>query len=304
MPDIGLFSIQTRLRNDSTLHSRFDAMLSRCLNPFIYSFTMAALSLSEGAFVCSAPPMLPHVETIPTDSDAAVRRRQNVVIITPKRASESTSVSFPRLFARVRSARWNDRNQTPVELLSLPNEWTVRWKDKPQGGTSIELEFDEEPLMQTEVSPITAGGDGSFLLHAYQAFTSGEGSAPSNKLLYEPQPHKNTVGYWTVPTDRATWKVQLDEPGEFNVGILQGCGAGQGGSLVSLSFTKDDESIADLEFETLETGHFQDFRWRHLGAVKLDATGELSLVVSPTKIQKVALMDVRSISLTRLPAKN
>jgi hypothetical protein len=165
----------------------------------------------------------------------------------------------------------------------------------------LEIQLDAAARMLDELQPISAAADGSFWLPAHFAQTHG------SKLRYEPQPVKNTVGYWTNAEDYAEWTFQLDRPGRFNVGILQGCGRGQGGSLGLLS-VRPEESEEDaatersaIEFEVEETGHFQNFRWRQLGELELPDSGTQKLRVKPIKIRQAALMDIRAIHLIRLP---
>ncbi len=258
---------------------------------------VCAWCLTTSPLLTAAPPATPLVMTIHSDKTGEVERRENMLIVTPRDGSDAHVVEFPRVFARVQSVSWNDQAKSPLELQSEPQRWSVRWKSVPVGATSIEITFAEPPLLESETNPIRADGDGSFTLHAYQATTWGE------KLRYEPQMHKNTVGYWTNLADSATWRLQLDQPGEFNVGVLQGCGAGQGGSEAKLTIAKNNDVIETLSFDTLDTGHFQNFLWRHLGKINVNESGELALTITATKIQKAALMDVRAITLTRLTAK-
>lgn len=141
--------------------------------------------------------------------------------------------------------------------------------------------------------------------HPYEmllAMVAGE------KVRFEPQTFKNTVGYWTGKQDSATWRFDVREAGRFNVAILQGCGKGHVGSTARMEFmdpTKSTDAGASpetmLEFEVLETGHFQNFQWRHLGTIELVKSGQYDLRIIPTAIKKAALMDVRAINLVRLP---
>lgn len=106
------------------------------------------------------------------------------------------------------------------------------------------------------------------MLHAYQASTFGE------KLRFEPQWYKNTVGYWAVLNDYATWQFTMDQPGTYSVAVLQGCGQGQGGSDGVMTLRSGDGVTAELPFKTIDTGHFQNFRWNHLGAIDVPDDGK------------------------------
>ena len=50
---------------------------------------------------------------------------------------------------------------------------------------------------------ISSGADGSILLHSKDAFVFG------TTMRYEPQPHKNTLGYWVKPEDTAMWTAAI-----------------------------------------------------------------------------------------------
>ncbi len=106
---------------------------------------------------------------------------------------------------------------------------------------------------------------------------------------YEPQPHKNTIGFWTKPEDWVSWEFDLAQPGAFEVEVLQGCGGG--GSEVAVSI--GDQSLA---FTVVNTGHFQNFVPRKIGTVKLPA-GHHTLELRPKNKQGAAVMDLRQIRL-------
>jgi hypothetical protein len=177
--------------------------------------------------------------------------------------------------------------------------WVPSTKEQLSESGLVTIEFDAPAKLLGELTPVRSAADGSFWLPAHLATTAGE------KLRYEPQPHKNTVGYWTQAKDKAQWSFQLDKPGKFNVAVLQGCGTGQAGSLATLSIRQmtaehHDEPLAQ-DFEVLETGHFQNFQWNQLTAVEIKQAGVYSLEVVPKEIRKNALMDIRAIHLVRLP---
>jgi arylsulfatase A-like enzyme len=127
--------------------------------------------------------------------------------------------------------------------------------------------------------------NGVHVLHARTAQVHG------TQLRYEPLPHKATLGFWTEPTDYATWELTVKQPGKYRVEILQGCGAGNGGSEVELSI--GEEKVA---FTVKETGGWQKFEARPIGSVSLKP-GRQTLTVRPIKKAKVAVMDLRQIRL-------
>jgi hypothetical protein len=109
-------------------------------------------------------------------------------------------------------------------------------------------------------------------------------------------PHKNTLGYWTQVEDRASWELTLREPGTFTIEVLQGCGAGQGGSIVEIEVAGQT-----VRFTVEDTGGFQSFKAREVGKVKLEKAGRQTLTVRPRAKAKAAVMDLRQVVLR--PAK-
>ncbi len=211
------------------------------------------------------------------------------------------SVELPRLAAPVRSLAWQGESADARSSLKLQPElttWKLTWDAAPAAGGVIELQLDAAPLLIAECKPIEANGDGSLYLPAHMATTTGD------KIRYEPQPFKNTVGYWAGMQNSASWSLKIAKAGKFNVAILQGCGAGNGGSTAELtlhSAASPDNAAAELQFEVQDTGHFQNFVWRHLGEINLTEASEYQLRVSPKNIKRGALMDVRAVHLIRLP---
>ena len=132
----------------------------------------------------------------------------------------------------------------------------------------------------------TADEDDRIRMPAHHAEVHGE------KLQFEPLPHKNTIGYWVNVKDWAEWRFAVAKPGDYDVYVFQGCGKGQGGSEVDI--VVDDQRI---QFEVVDTGHFQNFRWRQLGTVTLAGKTVRSLQVRPQRIARNAVMDIREIRL-------
>ncbi len=130
------------------------------------------------------------------------------------------------------------------------------------------------------------GPDGVITLSARDAIVHG-----GDKLQFEPLSHKNTVGYWVNPSEYAEWSYELDEPGEFEVEILQGCG-GHAGSDVELGFSE-----GAVPFVVEETGHFQNFVWRKIGKIALKEPSVQVMSLKCKKLAKGAVMDMRQVRL-------
>lgn len=231
------------------------------------------------------------------DSNAVQAFRNGNTLLLNLEAGVKAPITIPRVMASLRSIEWMGDEAGPTPTLKPePDTWNLHWKGATSSRATLVLTFDTPPLLPKEVKPIKAAADGSFVLPAHLAITKGE------KIRYEPQPHKNTIGYWTGKNDTAKWFVKLDKPGRFNIAVLQGCGKGQGGSTAVMSFINPVKDITPkIEFEVVETGHFQNFQWVHLGEVELRHVGQVEVNVVPKQIKKDALMDIRAIHLIRLP---
>ncbi len=126
---------------------------------------------------------------------------------------------------------------------------------------------------------------GDIRLHAIDARVHGE------KLRYEPEPHKNVLGYWTNASDWADWEFEVPKAGRYEVEVQQGCGANSGGAKVHV-----EVGGQTLEFVVQDTGHFQHMILRTIGIVELPA-GKTTLAIKPQTKPGVAVMDVRRVVL-------
>lgn len=134
---------------------------------------------------------------------------------------------------------------------------------------------------------ITQAEDGTILLHARDVTIHG------TTVRFEPQPHKNTIGYWTRQDDWVSWTFSVAKPGTFAVEILQGCGKGSGGAEVAVAI--GDQAVA---FTVEDTGHFQNFVKRGIGQISISEPGLVTLSVKPKTKPGVAVMDLRQVLLT------
>ncbi|HEV7404040.1 MAG TPA: sulfatase-like hydrolase/transferase [Chthoniobacteraceae bacterium] len=137
--------------------------------------------------------------------------------------------------------------------------------------------------------PVVAGAPGFLILHARDAVVAG------SALRYEPQPPKNTLGFWKNVEDTASWTIDLPAGGKYAVEALVGCGTGSGGAQVEIGAGGEV-----LTFQVPETGHFQNFVPKAIGTLKLPA-GRSTVKVTPKTKPGAAVMDLRQLTLTRLP---
>jgi hypothetical protein len=129
--------------------------------------------------------------------------------------------------------------------------------------------------------------DGSIVLLATNAVVHGK------NIRYEPQPHKNTIGYWTRADDWVSWEFIVKKPGTFDVTLTQACGKGSGGSEVT--FTIGEQVIKDI---VPDTGAFTNWVQRTIGSFLLSTAGVYTVEVKPVKKPGLAVMDLRAIALT------
>jgi arylsulfatase A len=111
-------------------------------------------------------------------------------------------------------------------------------------------------------------------------------------LRYEPLPHKNALGYWVRADDWAFWEFTAKSSGVFTVEALIGCGSGSGGSRVEFQVGSEV-----LTHQVVETGGFQNFVKRDLGAITIDKPGRYRLEVRARAKQGPAVMDLREVRL-------
>lgn len=119
-------------------------------------------------------------------------------------------------------------------------------------------------------------------------------------MRYEPEPHKNVLGYWTNPADWAEWEFDAPADGVYEVEVQQGCGEGSGGAVVQVEVSPAtgpaDGEVQTLAFTVQDTGHFQQMIQKTIGQATLTA-GRWKIAVKPQTKPGVAVMDLRRIVL-------
>ena len=262
---------------------------------------------------------------LPNSADARCQRQANSLRFLLQQKPSSPELTFPRFNNVVHFAAWSEAGNEavaeitkplqgrqdskslgpheylppalpqPERLLPFrqtPTTWIVDLNAAITYPAVVTVQLATVPKYTPDGFLCLPDGDGSIALSAHDAIVSGE------KLQFEPLTHKNTVGYWVNPQDHADWKFQTPaEPSmprevRWDVHVLQGCGAGQGGSLVRFDFGN-----TSLEHTVVETGHFQNFRWFHLGEIALPPASDQLLRVQCQKLARGAVMDIRQIRL-------
>jgi acetyl esterase/lipase len=180
----------------------------------------------------------------------------------------------------------SDLAKTPLKVRSGIKDWQFNLPKTAKPGVVVVVETKAAPYLSQLSRVVSVANDGSVTLPAHHAVTHGR------MLRYEPQPQKNTVGYWVDPQDYCEWNFHVDHPGRFEVQILQGCGKGQGGSEVAV--VVGEEKVL---FTVEDTGHFQNFKRRTIGTLTLTAPGRHTLRIQPVRKAKNAVMDVRQVRL-------
>lgn len=140
--------------------------------------------------------------------------------------------------------------------------------------------------------PKVTPAEGDIRLHAKDAIIHAK------TMRYEPESHKNVLGYWTNPDDWAEWNFEVTKPGKYEVEVQQGCGDRCGGAQVDVEIGGQT-----LKFTVIETGHFQHMILRTIGAVDLPA-GSQTLAIKPRTKPGPAVMDIRRVVLRPLAANS
>jgi hypothetical protein len=172
--------------------------------------------------------------------------------------------------------------QDAVPMNQRPLKGHIGFQELSRGGGHVEI----RNAHIKELAKNQAQQDGSILLHSRDAITHG------STIRYEPEPHKNTIGYWVKQEDWVSWNFEVPAPGKYTVEILQGCGPKSGGSEVE--FTSANQT---LTMTVQETKGFQDFLQRQIGAFEFKTPGEYTLSVKPKTKPGLAVMDLRQVRL-------
>ena len=216
-------------------------------------------------------------------------RKGNVLYLHVNKVPENGVLSIPRLNNEIVKVFLADNVEKELKYKPLVKTWEItipKERRQSEKAPHVVIELKEPAHFPSIPIVVSEDENGLVLLPAHHAVTHGK------LLRYEPQPHKNTVGYWANVKDWCEWHFAIDQPGRYEVEIFQGCGKGHGGSDVSLKVGEEE-----LTFKAEDTGHFQNFKERNIGMIELHEAGMHSLQIRPKNIAKGAVMDVRWVKL-------
>lgn len=111
-----------------------------------------------------------------------------------------------------------------------------------------------------------------------------------NQIVFE-EPFQN-LGFWHGADDHATWNVQLDRTGEFDVYLDYACDQNSAGNDFVLT-----GAMADVSGKVAATGGWDQYRQQKVGTVSL-AAGPQRLTLRPAgEVLHGALLDLKGVHL-------
>ena len=197
-------------------------------------------------------------------------------------------VAIPRLHNSVAHVKFTGQDQS-LKLTPNVNSWEIALPQRPRRDSFlpiIELLLDRPPQIGQASPPVVKpSDDGVVRLHARYAVTHGQ------MLRFEPQPQKNTIGYWVNENDWAEWSFETIGKQGYDIVLRYGCGDGQGGSEIVLKV-----GALQYNFVVKETGGFQSWREVAIGTID-ELDGVTTVSVKPKTKVKNAIMDIQEIRL-------
>ena len=184
---------------------------------------------------------------------------------------------------------WYKYNTVRLGKIYLPKsgQYLIAVKGVEKGGAAV-MNFKSLVLVPTSEGKEIIQSGRNISLHSRDSKVNGV------TLRYEPAQKKQCLGYWSNPSDWASWDFIVKEPGDYTVTVRQGCGRGHGGSKVSII-----SGTQKLIFNAEDTGGFQNWKNIDIGSIKLKEPGLNILEVRPLDKKSVAVMDIQEIILTK-----
>ena len=184
---------------------------------------------------------------------------------------------------------WYKYNTVRLGKIYLPKsgQYLIAVKGVEKGGAAV-MNFKSLVLVPTSEGKEIIQSGRNISLHSRDSKVNGV------TLRYEPAQKKQCLGYWSNPSDWASWDFIVKEPGDYTVTVRQGCGRGHGGSKVSII-----SGTQKLIFNAEDTGGFQNWKNIDIGSIKLKEPGLNIIEVRPLDKKSVAVMDIQEIILTK-----
>ena len=144
--------------------------------------------------------------------------------------------------------------------------------------------------VEGEVQPLAVAGipqpaDGTIRLSVVDAEIVGSEA----KLFANPAPF---VGYWINTDDYVEWRVKIVAPGDYEATMNCACEPSSAGSEFNL--TIGDKSLSG---KITATGGWDDYKLVKLGVIHIDRPGSIAISVKPIKKPRLAVMNLRSVTL-------
>jgi alpha-L-fucosidase len=134
--------------------------------------------------------------------------------------------------------------------------------------------------------PPRQSADGSITLRADDAELTG--GARVESIAEVPN-----VGYWTNPNATASWPIQVDRPGAFDVELTWSCKPESAGTEYALMI--GDQQL--LKTKVAATTGWDDFTTAKVGTIKLDKPGLVTITIKPLSRPPEGLMNLRLLRL-------
>ncbi len=220
-------------------------------------------------------------------SGMRIELRENAVEFHIENSDTGKVLVIPRFQNPIKNVYLkSDPQKTNLRLKPGISKWEIHSTKNYALKSVVVMETVGRPHLDPEPVVYSPNDKGEIVLPAHGAVVHGE------KLRYEPQPHKNTVGYWQNEDDWCEWKFSSPVNSTYQIYLLQGCGKGQGGSVVRCQIGNHQ-----IEFKVEDTGHFQNFKERLIGEILIESGKDLSVSLIPLNKAKAAVMDVRQLRL-------
>ena len=104
------------------------------------------------------------------------------------------------------------------------------------------------------------------------------------------------IAKWVSPSDSASWKIKIDQPGRFAVNLSYAARPeSAGGRFEAVIGSQTLRSVVQPTHDWFE------YRTAYLGQVELDRSGEYTVTIRPSVELEHNLMYFRALDLTPVP---